>query len=76
MCLKSAMDIDMDYNELKREGQLTEWLRLLKENKYLIIEMSFFFFKDRVGEPDKLQIKKKTNTWKVKTAIGFVSSNA
>lgn len=72
------MDIDMDYNELKREGQLTEWLRLLKENKYLIIEMSsfFFFFKDRVDEPDKLQIKKKTNTCKVKTAIGFVSSNA
>lgn len=27
------MDIDMDYNVLKREGQLTEWLRQLKENK-------------------------------------------
>lgn len=55
------MDIDMDYNELKREGQLTEWLRLLKENKKFN-NWNVFFFKDRVDEPDKLQIKKKTNT--------------
>ena len=55
------MDIDMDYNELKSEGQLTEWLRLLKENKKFNNWNVFFFFKDRVDEPDKLQIKKKTN---------------
>lgn len=70
------MDIDVDYNELKGEGQLTEWLRLLKENKKFNNWNDFFFFKDRIDEPDKLQIKKKTNTCKVKTAIGFVSSNA
>lgn len=72
MCLKSARDIDEDYNELKRKGQLTEWLGLPKENKKFNNWNVFYLKRERVDEPDKMQIKQENKIrvkWKLQLVL-------